>query len=242
MAESGVIETPQSRQERASDQKEAPSKRKRSPEEKLRKRAGKMEPVHQSEFFFNNGLLLATRTIYYPTPPYPNVGGEEEGNVDIGSARVFMKSMEILKYTGGPKAPIKIILNTEGGDEYQGMAVYDTIGSTGTPVTIEGRGAVMSMGVFILQAGTERVLQPNARLMVHYGSWGGAEHHSKDHTRSERENRKLRIIYRDVLWTRIKERKPDYTLKQMDKLLAFDTYLSAPQAIELGLADRLSTS
>jgi len=222
------------------DTRDTPPRKKRSPEEKLRNRAGKMEPAYQSEFFFNNGLLLATRTIYYPTPPYPNVGGEEEGSVDIGSARIFMKSMEILKHTGSPKTPIKIILNTLGGDEYQGMAVYDTIRSMETPVSMEGRGAVMSMGVFILQAGTERILQPSARLMIHYGSWGGVEVHSKDFDALATENKILRDIYRDVLLARIREKHPTFTIDDLDQKLRFDTYMSALEAIELGLADRLS--
>ena len=204
----------------------------------------KMEMPYQSDLLMQLGIFPKTSTLYYPTPPHPEVGGDDEGVVDIGSTRVFINAMNLLESYGklgkrGTK--IKIIINCVGGDEYQGMAVYDTIRQSKFPVIIEGRGQIMSMGVFILQAAKKgnRFLSESARLMIHEGTWGAGEMHSRDSTRSAREGDRLKIIYRDVLWARIKEKHPKYSLEQIKKLILFDTYLSAKKAVELGLADEI---
>ena len=75
--------------------------------------------------------------------------------------------------------------------------------------------------------------------MIHYGSWGGVEVHSKDHSRLERENRKLRNIYRDVLLARMKEKDPNFPRSKLESMLQFDTYFSAKEALALGLADEI---
>lgn len=215
-------------------------RRKRAEEKKDHAATQKMGLEYQSDSAIQHGILHKTRTIYYPTPPHPEVGGESEGAVDIGSTRVFINAMNLIESYSKPRAEIRVIINCLGGDEYQGMAVYDTIHQSRHPVVIEGRGQIMSMGVFILQAGTRRLLSKNARLMVHEGTWGDAgEQHSRDNTRSAREGRKLKNIYRDVLWGRIKEKNPNYSRREIDNLIMFDRYFSAIEAVELGLADEI---
>lgn len=201
----------------------------------------KMELAYQTDALMQHGVFPKEFVIYYPTPPHPEVGGEIEGSVDIGTTRTFINAMTLLESYGkeGRRgSTIRIIMNCYGGDEYQGMAVYDTIRQSKFDVTIEGRGAVMSMGVFIMQAANRRLLSANARLMVHSGTWGDAgEQHFENHMRAAEEGMKLKDIYLDILWKKIKEKKPKFSREKMEELLKFDKFMSAREAVSYGLAD-----
>ena len=96
----------------------------------------------------------------------------------------------------------------------------------------------MSMGSIILQAGDLRIMSPNARIMIHYGTWG---HH--DHPKIVRswakEGERFDKWMVNLYLEKIREKRPRYTRKQVDKLCDFDTILTAEEAIALGLADRI---
>ncbi|MGB3922117.1 MAG: ATP-dependent Clp protease proteolytic subunit [Minisyncoccia bacterium] len=200
----------------------------------------KMELAYQTDALMQHGVFPKEFVIYYPTPPHPEVGGEIEGSVDEGTTRTFINAMTLLESYGkeGRRgSTIRIIMNCLGGDEYQGMAVYDTIRQSKFDVTIEGRGAVMSMGAFIMQSADRRLLSANARVMVHSGTWGAGEHHYENYIRFAKEAEKLKDIYLEVLWKKIKERKPKFTREKMEELLRFDKFMSAREAVSYGLAD-----
>lgn len=65
------------------------------------------------------------------------------------------------------KKPIEIILNTCGGNCYDGLALYDRIRYSKCPVCIVGTGLVASMGFIVFLAGDQRLLMPNCILMNH---------------------------------------------------------------------------
>ena len=68
----------------------------------------------------------------------------------------------IKKYTG-----ITIILNSPGGDIYNGLALYDRIRNCKKVVTIVGTGFVASMAFIIYLAGDKRICTKNARFLNH---------------------------------------------------------------------------
>ena len=53
------------------------------------------------------------------------------------------------------------------------MAIYDTIRDAETQVTVEVLGKCMSAAVPIAQACEQRLIHPNATVMVHNGTWHG---------------------------------------------------------------------
>lgn len=134
--------------------------------------------------------------------------------------------------------PITVRLSTYGGEWWPGMAIYDAIRSMENHVTILGTGYVMSMGTIILQAGDERLLTPNTEVMIHVGS-ESVEAHYHDFQRyaktAERYNRQMEDIYLE----QIRKKNPKFSRAQIQKLIAHDTYLTAYEAIQLGLADKL---
>lgn len=77
-------------------------------------------------------------------------------------------------------APINIILNSPGGDIFDGLLLFDTLQSMrnhGIEVTVKVRGLAASMGSVLSQAGDVRLISRNSWLMIHEPStitWGTA--------------------------------------------------------------------
>ena len=173
--------------------------------------------------FFDYGLDVASRTIML-------VGDIEEYSVDQA-----LMALHILSQSPGD---ITIRLATNGGCWYSGMALYDAICAGENHIRIIGTGNVMSMGGIILQAADERILTPNATLLVHYGSdWAGG--HVKDLERRAMENKRTGVVMEDLFLDRIRVKHPEFTREQFKQKFSFDVYMSAQEAIDFGLADEI---
>jgi ATP-dependent Clp protease protease subunit len=83
------------------------------------------------------------------------------GEIDSSASERAVKALLWLESEGDD--PIHVYLNSEGGDWYEGFAIYDAIRGCKSAVTITATGYCMSMASIILQAGDERLLTPNAR-------------------------------------------------------------------------------
>jgi ATP-dependent Clp endopeptidase proteolytic subunit ClpP len=71
-----------------------------------------------------------------------------------------------------PKADdIEVHINSVGGDLREGFAIHDFLASTGKPVTTVVVGKCYSIATIILMAGSKRLMQPNAEIMIH-NPWG----------------------------------------------------------------------
>lgn len=134
--------------------------------------------------------------------------------------------------------PITLLLNTPGGEWYNGMAIYDTLRSCKNHVTIIGIGHVMSMGTVLMQAGDERLLSPHCRMMMHYG-WDGFEGTSRDMVEAGKEALYLQKQMENIFLRRIREKKPKYTRQSLRALLSVDSHMSPTFFVELGLADKV---
>lgn len=183
--------------------------------------------------FFDCDIHLPTRTVWVGSNCY--VDGEESGT-DWQMAERLTKSLWLLDHASSD--PITIIMNNFGGDEFHMFAMYDAIQACKSHVTMIGTGAVMSAGSLVFQAADDRVLRPNAYLMIHYGTWGVHDHPkiARAWTKAGVEmDKKIAGMYLD----KIRMKKPAYTFEDVDRLLDFDTILTADAAVELGLADRV---
>lgn len=182
------------------------------------------------------GLYVPKRTIYMGSENYSD--GNESG-VDGLMTERFIKNMTILE--GISKEPITIIMNNPGGDWYHGMAIYDSIKMAKSHVTIRAMGMAMSMGAVILQAADDRVMSPNAKFMMHYGTMGLNATHSKIFDKWSEENKKLNEDMETIFLTKIQEKHPTLKTKKLEEMLNFDTILTAQETVALGLADKILT-
>lgn len=182
------------------------------------------------EHFLDNDLYVPTRTVWIgPT--------SEDGETNVLMAERAIKNIHILDSKSDD--PIEILMTNPGGSFDDGMAIYDTIQLCRSPITVKVFGYAYSMGAVILQAADERVLAPNAKVMIHWGEEGLASNHPKITKNWKKQYDIDSRWMAEMFLDRIREKHPDYKAAQLDKLLDFDTILSAEKALELGLADKI---
>lgn len=189
--------------------------------------------------FYDYHIHIETRTIYMGSASATEEG--EESGTDFAMAENIVKALHILESQApqGDK-PITIIMNNHGGDEVHGMAIYDAIKACQNHVTIKVFGHAMSMGSIILQAADERILSPNSKVMIHYGTAVISDTmHSKIVTKWAKENEKFNTKMEELYLEKIKEKHPSYTIAKVKKLCDYDTILNAQEAVDLGLADKI---
>ena len=136
-----------------------------------------------------------------------------------------------------PKKQINVYVNSPGGSVTAGLAIYDTMQFVTCPIATFCVGQAASMGAVLLSAGTKglRHALPNARIMVHQPS-GGAEGKATD----------IEITAKEIL--RLKERLNRILAKHSGRKyedVAADTekdhFMSAEEAVEWGLVDKVMT-
>lgn len=137
-----------------------------------------------------------------------------------------------------PKKEISMYINSPGGVVTAGMAIYDTMQFIRPPIATLCIGQAASMGSLLLAAGEKdmRFALNNARIMVHQPSGGfqgqasDIERHAQDIIKMKR---RLNEVY--VKHTGLSYDKIDATLDR-------DHFMTAEEAKEFGLVDRVLTS
>jgi ATP-dependent Clp endopeptidase proteolytic subunit ClpP len=179
------------------------------------------------------GVSLPTRTIFISSE---SVVEDQESGVDSRMADRFVKNLHILESLSPD--PITVVANNPGGDVYHGLAIYDAIRSATCKLTVAIRGHAMSMGSVILQAAPRRLMSRHSTQMIHYGT-AGASGHAKTVLKWAEESKRLDRLIEDIYLSRIRGRHPRFTREKLVELLDHDTFLTAEQSIELGLADEV---
>ena len=135
--------------------------------------------------------------------------------------------------------PIDMVISTPGGNADDMFAIYDTMRMIRdeVPIKTRGIGKVMSAGVVLLAAGTkgERSIGKNCRIMLHsvIGGHVGPMHQLDVEME---EIRNIQDQYIAVLSEETKMTKR-YLRSLMKKKV--NVYLSATEAVELGIADKI---
>lgn len=127
--------------------------------------------------------------------------------------------------------PINFILSTYGGACYDGLALYDVIESSTTPVEITCTGKIMSMGIIIALAAKVRKAHRNTTFMIHQASgqtWGTV----KDMEDSMEEKRRINDMIFNIIRmkTKISEEKLNDVMNYKR-----DWFITAEEALELGI-------
>lgn len=184
--------------------------------------------------FFDYGLDVSTRTIY--------IGEVDGGGVDGPLAEKVIKSLHILdKSAPAGDNPIQIILNNPGGDEFHGIAIYDAIKNCKNYVGIRVYGQASSMASIILQAADVggREISENSIVMIHHGTWAMDDHYKNVKKWTKYAEDVLEPWMINLYLKRIKEKKPRMTYAKVDRMCDFDAILTAQEAVDLGLADKV---
>ena len=135
------------------------------------------------------------------------------------------------------KKPIDFYLSTYGGSADDMFALYDVMRIVQEDVIVRtvGLGKVMSAGVLLLAAGTkgERRIAKNCRVMIH-SVVGGNQGDLHDMLNEMEAIEQLQQMFVDCLVSETK-----MTKSRLKKMLnrKVNVYLSAEEAVELGIAD-----
>jgi ATP-dependent Clp protease protease subunit len=136
-----------------------------------------------------------------------------------------------------PGKDITFYINTPGGSITAGMAVYDTIQLISSPVTVVVTGMAASMGSILLSAAPKgrRLLYPHSRVLIHQPLISGRMiGPASDINIQAQEMEKLRAELNQIL-----ANASGQPLERINRDTDRDFYLTAREAIEYGLADRI---
>ena len=188
-----------------------------------------------------------------PSVPYRLPGSQMERWVDIytrlGVERILFLGSEVndgianslvaqMLYLDSEDSskPIYLYINSPGGSVTAGLAIYDTIKYVKSDVVTICVGLAESMGAFLLAAGTKgkRVALPHSRIMIHQPLGGTSRRQASDIEIEARE-----ILRMKEMLNRSLAEMSDQSFEKVEKDTDRDYFLSAEEAKEYGLIDRV---
>lgn len=134
-----------------------------------------------------------------------------------------------------PEKPIRLYINSPGGQVYSGMAIYDTMQQIECPVSTVALGFTASFGTVLLTAGTKglRYALPNATVHMHQ-PLGGAQGQASDIAIQANEILRLRKSLNIILSFHTGQ-----TIKRIEDDTDRDIFMTAEEAKEYGLVDEV---
>lgn len=136
-----------------------------------------------------------------------------------------------------PEREIQMYIQSPGGEIYAGLAIYDAMRQIRAPISTTAIGMTASFGTVLLAAGRKgmRYALPNATVHMHQPlSYGGGGGQASDIAIHAREIVRLKERLIDVL-----VEATDQPREKIERDTDRDLYLSADQAKEYGLVDRI---
>jgi ATP-dependent Clp protease protease subunit len=166
--------------------------------------------------------------------------------VEDNMANLVVAQMLFLE-ADNPDKDISLYINSPGGSVTAGLAIYDTMQFIKPDVKTIVMGQAASMGSFLAQAGAKgkRYVLPESRTMIHRVSSGtrgtsGSVHvqelQFEDAIRSMEESKRLNKRLTELY---VRHNTAGKTYEELFETMKFDTFLSAEEAVEYGLADRV---
>ena len=157
-----------------------------------------------------------------------------EINDDVANAIV---AQLLLLDSENPEKDIMLYINSPGGVITAGMAIYDTMNLIKADVSTICLGEAASMGSFLLSSGAKgkRLALPSARIMIHQ-PLGGAKGQATD---IEIEAKEIMRMKKEL--TSILAENSGQDIEKVQKDCERDYYMSAAQAVEYGLIDKVIT-
>ena len=138
-----------------------------------------------------------------------------------------------------PDKDISLYINSPGGSISAGMAIHDTMKYIKCDVSTICMGMAASMGAFLLASGTKgkRLALPNAEIMIHQPLMQGLQGQATDI--------KLHADHIVHLKNKLNGLLSEYTGQPLETIqmdTERDNYLTAQQAAEYGLIDKVITN
>ena len=160
--------------------------------------------------------------------------GEE---VNETTASIIVAQLLFLE-SEDPNKDIHLYINSPGGSISAGLAIYDTMKYIKCDVSTICMGLAASFGAFLLAGGTKgkRMALPNAEIMIHQPAihGNGVQGQATD----------IKIVSDHILKSkerlnRILAENTGKTIEQITKDTDRDNFMSAQEALEYGIIDKI---
>jgi ATP-dependent Clp protease protease subunit len=158
-----------------------------------------------------------------------------EGEVHDHMANLIVAQLLFLESEG--EKDISMYINSPGGSVTAGMAIYDAMQFIKPDVQTIVMGQACSMGSLLANAGApgKRFMLPNARHMIHQPS-GGARGQATDMLIQVEE---ILTMKKNLTEIYVKHNSAGKTFEQLTQDMERDNFMSAQQALEYGLIDKI---
>ncbi|MGE0559469.1 MAG: ATP-dependent Clp endopeptidase proteolytic subunit ClpP [Burkholderiales bacterium] len=159
------------------------------------------------------------------------------GPVNEVTANVIVAQLLFLE-SENPDKDISFYINSPGGSVSAGLAIYDTMQFIKPDVSTLCVGQAASMGALLLTAGArgKRFCLPNSRVMIHQ-PMGGFQGQASDIEIHAKEILFLKGKLNEIM-AKHSGQSVDVISRDTDR----DNFLSAEQAVNYGLVDKVLTS
>lgn len=155
------------------------------------------------------------------------------GEINDDTANIVIA--ELLYLDSLNQNDISIYINSPGGSITSGMAIYDTINFIKSDVSTTCVGIAASMAAFLLACGTKgkRYCLPNSEVMIHQ-PLGGVQGQATEIDIVAKRIINLKNKLNNILANNTKK-----SLKQIEKDTDRDYYMSAAEAFDYGIIDKI---
>lgn len=169
------------------------------------------------------------------------------GPVEDDMANLIVSQLLFLEAEGAED--ITMYINSPGGVVTSGLSIYDTMQYIKPDVSTVVMGQAASMGSFLAQAGApgKRFVLPNSRTMIHRvssgtpGTQGSVYVQELEFEDARRHFEESKAVNKRLTELYVRHNSRKKTFKMMEEAMKHDTFLTAEQAVEWGLADAILT-
>lgn len=184
-----------------------------------------VEKTSQGERYFDIYSRLLKERIIFIT-----------GNIEDIKANIVVAQMLFLE-ADNPEKDIHLYINSPGGVITSGMSIYDTMQFIKPQVNTICIGQACSMGALLLASGEKekRFCLPNSKIMIHQ-PLGGYQGQASDIDIHAREIARIKKNMNKILSLHTGK-----SIKKINKDTERDCFLSASEAVNYGLVDKILT-
>lgn len=156
--------------------------------------------------------------------------------IDDGVANTVIAQLLFLT-AEDPDKDIHMYINSPGGSVTAGLAIYDTMQFIKPQVSTICTGFAASFGAILLLAGEKgkRFALPNSEIMIHQPH-GGAQGQASDIAISAK-----RILRNRERLNQITSERTGQPLEKVERDMDRDYFMSAEEALEYGIIDKVIT-
>lgn len=186
------------------------------------------------ENVLSNGIDIKNRRIYFGAllESYDSDGSDFTWR----SCEWAIRAIHLME-NEAPHRPIELHMSSPGGDAYEMLRLIDIIEASTCQFKFFGSGKIMSAATWVMCSCDERYLYQNTRLLLHDAPpFGSAEVPIKLTDRKIDMEEETRLQDQlNTMYTNNSRMPKEF----WDEFVKRDTYISAREAIALGLADKL---